>query len=138
MGPVTATMVAFAIGFLIKWIFLTIVFYIAGRAVTGINTKGSDALIVAFIGALISEILHYAFSWFIITYGLDILFWWLPAVGSALITFIVYIPLFMKFFDAGLGGAIAIGLLCLILYIIIGIAMIFILAFLVVILLLGP
>lgn len=138
MGPVTAAMVAFAIGFLIKWIFLTIVFYIAGRAVTGINTTGSDALIVAFIGALVSEVIHFGFEWFITTYGLAALYWWLPAVGSALITFFVYIPLFMKFFDTSIGGAIAIGLICLILYIIIGIAMAFLLVFLAILLIAGP
>lgn len=139
MGILTAMLIGFAIGFLIKWIFLTLVFYAAGRIVSGVNAKFTDALLVAFIGSILSAILNIGFEYLIYvvmpTLGG---YWWLPAVGSALITLIAYIPLFMHFFDTGLGGALLIGILCVIFYIIIGIVMAFLLVFLFILLLAGP
>jgi len=124
-------LIGFAISFLIKWVFLTLVFYAAGRIVSGVNAKFTDALLVAFIGALVSEILHFGFQYLIYVVMPSLSgFFWLPPVGSALITLIVYIPLFMHFFDTGLGGALLIGLLCVFFYILIGVAMFFLLLFL--------
>lgn len=139
MGILTALLVGLVIGFLIKWIFLTLVFYAAGRLVSGVNAKFTDALFVALIGSIVSEVLHFGFE-YLIYVAMPSLgsLWWLPAVGSALITLIVYIPLFMHFFDTGLGGALLIGIVCVVFYIIIGVVMAFLLGFLLILLLFGP
>lgn len=137
MGILTAMLVAIAISFLIKWILLTLVFYAAGRIVSGVNAKFTDALLVALIGSIVSELLHFGFN-----YALSVLGIALPElfaiIASALITLIVYIPLFMHFFDVGFGGALLIGLLCVIFYVIIGVIMVFVLGVLILLLILGP
>lgn len=118
---ITPELISTIISFFLKWILLSIAFYIAGRIVTGENTTYSKALLVAIIGSIISEILHWAFRWQLDIIGLDPNLLWLADVGSALITIIVYIPFFMKFFNAGFWGALAIGMFCVILYLIIGV-----------------
>lgn len=115
----TAELISTIISFILKSIFLSFVFFFAGRVVTGENTTYSRALLVAVIGSFISEVLHWAFRWQLDNIGLDPNLFWLANVGSALITIIVYIPFFMKFFDAGFWGALAIGMFCVILYLII-------------------
>jgi hypothetical protein len=137
MGVLTALLIGTAISFLIKWILLTLVFYAAGRIVSGVNAKFTDALLVALIGSIVSEILHFGFNYALTALGIglpDLL----AVIASALITLIVYIPLFMHFFDTGVGGALLIGLLCVIFYVIIGIAMAFLLIFLFILLIAGP
>ncbi|MFX1562374.1 MAG: hypothetical protein ACFFDP_03605 [Promethearchaeota archaeon] len=117
----TAELLSTIISFILKSIFLSFVFFFAGRIVTGENTTYSKALLVAIIGSFISEALHWAFRWQLDIIGLDPNLLWLADVGSALITIIVYIPFFMKFFNAGFWGALAIGMFCVILYLIIGV-----------------
>lgn len=113
------------IALVILWLSTAFVFWIAGRIVSGMNTTFKDALIVAFVGALVNTVLQSVFEWLwsfiplgplspyetLITFGL-----------TAFITLLVYIPLIMKFFDVGLGGAILVGILVIIFGIIIGIA----------------
>lgn len=108
--------------FLVKWVILTIVFYITGRIVAGLNAKFSDAVIVAFVGSLLSAILHAGFEIGLPMLGLPFAHETInliALIGAALITVIVYLPLFMHFFDVGFGGAVAIGILCLIIYVLI-------------------
>jgi hypothetical protein len=117
-----------AIAFFIKWVLLTIVFYITGRIVSGVNAKFTDALIVAFIGSLLSAILHWGFDYIFPILGLPFAASTLELiaiVGAALITVIVYLPLFMHFFDVGFGGAVAIGILCMVFYVLIQIPVIY-------------
>jgi hypothetical protein len=137
MGLLTFLIVLTVISFLIKWIFLTIVFYAAGRIVSGVNAKFTDAVLVALIGSIVSEILHWAFNYVLGLLGIG-LPWLFAAVASAIITMLVYIPLFMHFFDTSLGGAILIGLLCLIFYVIIGFVTAFLVVFLAFLILVGP
>lgn len=115
----TAELISTIIGFFLKWILLSVVFYIAGRIVTGENTTYSKALLVAIIGSIISEMLHWVFRQQLSIIGLDPTLLWLANIVSALITILAYIPCFMKFFKAGIWGAIAIGMFCVIMYILI-------------------
>ncbi|MFX1476482.1 MAG: hypothetical protein ACFFCO_13575 [Promethearchaeota archaeon] len=92
------------------------------------NAKFTDAVIVAFVGSLLSAILHWGFNVGFPMLGLpfapetiDLI----ALVGAALITIIVYLPLFMHFMDVGIGGAVAMGILCLIIYILIEIPVYF-------------
>ncbi len=108
--------------FFVKWVILTVVFYITGRIIAGINAKFTDAIIVAFVGSLLSAILHWAFEVGLPMLGLPFApetINLISLVGAALITIIVYLPLFMHFFDVGFGGAMVIGILCLIIYVLI-------------------
>jgi hypothetical protein len=137
MGLLTLEIVLFVIGFLLRWIFLTIVFYAAGRLVSGVNAKFTDALLVALIGSIISEVLHEGFRYVLVLFGIG-----LPdliaGIASALITVIVYIPLFMHFFDTSLGGALLIGLICVIFYVLIAFLTAFLVVFLGFLILFGP
>lgn len=114
-------LLADGIGFVLRWILFTIVFFIAGRIVSGVNTTFTDAVVVAFIGSVVSSFVHLIFHTFLLLSGLSASLFWLPDLGSALITIAVYIPLFVKFFDTRIFGAIAIGMMCVVFYIIIGI-----------------
>jgi hypothetical protein len=117
-----------AVYFLVKWVLLTIVFYITGRIVSGVNAKFSDAVIVAFVGSVLSAILHWGFDFVFPSLGLPFASSTIELIAivcSALITVIVYLPLFMHFFDVGFGGAVAIGILCLVIYVLIQIPVVF-------------
>lgn len=114
--------------FFVKWVILTAVFFITGRIIAGVNAKFTDAIIVAFVGSLLSAILHWAFEIGLPLLGLPFApetINLISLVGAALITIIVYLPLFMHFFDTGFGGAVAIGILCLIIYVLIEIPVLF-------------
>jgi hypothetical protein len=118
-----------AVYFVVKWVLLTIVFYITGRIVSGVNTTFTDAVVVAFIGSLLSAILHWGFDYIFPLLGLPFpnpTIELIAIVCSALITVIVYLPLFMHFMDVGFGGAVAIGILCLVIYVLIQIPVAFI------------
>ncbi len=125
-------LISLLISFFVKWVILTIVFYITGRIVSGVNAKFSDAIIVAFIGSLTSFVLHevlgYIFDFVVPTLGLPYSIQLLDLLELAiagLITLVVYLPLFMHFFDVGFGGAVAIGILCLVIYVLIEIPIIY-------------
>lgn len=89
--------------FLIELFMLTIVLYVAGRAVVGERrARLSDALIIAFLGTILSAI-FIAF----IPYGLVAL------ILSALI----WLLLIKRLYETGWLGAIAVGILALLIFI---------------------
>jgi hypothetical protein len=106
---------------IVVWLVISLVFYAAGRVVSGINTTFTDAMIVALVGAICYAVLTAIFQIMeptLVTMltGLG-MGWFAPYLGfvaSSLITLCVYIPLIMKFFDTGFWGAVAVGLLVII------------------------
>ena len=120
------------IPFLIVWLLGSLILWIAGRVVAGPeNAKFTDALWISLLGAIINEIL----GWVIDTFVGPLL----PAglIGQILaiaipllVVFILYIWLIMHFFDTGILGAIAVGLLYVIFMIIIAFILVFILVLL--------
>ncbi len=129
MGLLLYLIVIAIMALIMLWITLALVFFIAGRIVSGMNTTFKDALIVAFLGALVTTILQNALDYVFTTFGpftpYDSI---LSFAIAGLITLIVWIPLIMKFFDVGLGGAILVGLLAIVFTIIIGFIMVILIA----------
>ncbi len=112
-----------AIVFLVVWLVATLVFYAAGRVVSGINTTFTDAMIVSLLGAICNAVLTAIFNYIFATptvqgilaaAGLSAYAYVLSVAISSLITICIYIPLIMKFFDTGFWGAVAVGLLVII------------------------
>jgi hypothetical protein len=136
MGLLLYLIVVAIMALIMLWITIALVFFIAGRIVSGMNTTFRDALVVAFVGALVTTILQTLLDWVFTTFGpftpWDTL---LSFALAGFITLIVYIPLIMKFFDVGIGGAILVGLLAIVFTIIIGFIMIILIAVLAIVLL---
>jgi hypothetical protein len=133
-----------AIVFVVIWLVITLVFFAAGRVVSGINTTFTDAMIVALLGAICSTVLNAIFlileptiASFLTGLGLGAYAPYIGIVISALITICVYIPLIMKYFDTGFWGAVAVGLLVIIFQIIL-VATIYFIAWGVLLILFGP
>ena len=111
-----------AVFFLIGWIISAFIFWLAGRAVSGINTTFTDALIVALVRNIANTILQWVFTNIIDPMFISIPMWWIISlIIQIIIVLIVYIPLIMKFFDTSFWGAIAVGLLVIIITVVIGI-----------------
>ena len=117
-----------AIILLVVWLVITIVFYAAGRVVSGINTTFTDAMIVSLLGAICNTVLTAIFEYVfampsvvaaLAATPLGPYLGYLGIIISALITICIYIPLIMKFFDTGFWGAVAVGLLVIIFQIIV-------------------
>lgn len=107
-----------AILFVIGWLIIAFVFWIAGRIVSGMNATFRDALIVSLVGNIISAILEFLFDWFVEPLLTTIPFGGLLSlIIPAIIVLFVYVWLIMKFFDTGILGAIAVGLLVIIIWI---------------------
>ena len=116
-----------AIILLVVWLVITLVFFMAGRVVSGINTTFTDAMIVSLLGAICNTVLTAIFEYvFAMPAVLAVLLAtpvgpyvsYLGIIISALITICIYVPLIMKFFDTGFWGAVAVGLLVIIFQII--------------------
>jgi hypothetical protein len=115
-------LIILGLSFLVIWLVTSLVLWIAGRVVSGENAKFTDALLITLIGGILNFILLWLFQTFIQP--------WLLPLGTLgviliisipwLIVLIVYIWLIMKFFDTGILGAIAVGLIVIIISIIIG------------------
>ncbi len=106
------------IPFLIIWIFGSLVLWLAGRVVSGGNAKFTDALIISLLGAIINTALTFALDLWVLPLlppGWELLGLVLPLI----IILIVYIWLIMRFFDTGVAGALAVGILYIIFMIII-------------------
>lgn len=112
-----------AIVILVVWLIATLVFFAAGRVVSGINTTFTDAMIVSLLGAICNGVLTFLFNYIfatatvqsiLVATGLAPYSYVLSVCISSLITMCVYIPLIMKFFDTGFWGAVAVGLLVII------------------------
>jgi len=94
------------IGFIVKLIVLTVVFYIAGRVVVGRKrAKFSDAFVISLFGTLARTIL----SLFIPQY-------WLGEILSL----IVWLLLIRHYYETGWFGALAVGILAVIVMIVLG------------------
>ncbi|MFX0079599.1 MAG: hypothetical protein ACFE8O_10215 [Candidatus Hermodarchaeota archaeon] len=114
------------IPFLIFWIAGSLILWIAGRIVSGPeNAKFTDALWISLLGAILDVALTWVFDNFIapalLPFGLigDILILVIPLI----VILIIYIWLIMRFFDTGVLGAFAVGILYIIFIVIIGIIM---------------
>jgi len=126
MGFLLYLAVVIIISLIILWLGLAIALFIAGRIVSGVNTTFGEALLVALIGAILNSILHAIFDYFVMplvvlpppfdTYTSIISF-----ILSSVITLIVYLPLFKRFFDVSWGGALVVGIIAFIFMIIMGI-----------------
>jgi hypothetical protein len=86
------------ITFLISLIVATIAFFAAGRLLSGVNAKFSDAIFVALLGLLLKLGIDFTISFFLVP-GLNeiVVFAW--SVVSLLATFIVWMILVQHFFD---------------------------------------
>jgi hypothetical protein len=86
------------ITFVISFIVATIAFFAAGRLLSGVNAKFTDALFVALLGLLLKFGIDLAISYVLVP-GLNeiVVFSW--SVVSLLATFIVWMILVQHFFD---------------------------------------
>ena len=86
------------ITFVISFIVATIAFFAAGRLLSGVNAKFTDALFVALLGLLLKFGIDWAISYVLVP-GLNeiVVFSW--SVVSLLATFIVWMILVQHFFD---------------------------------------
>ncbi len=116
-----------AIILLVVWLAITLLFFMAGRVVSGINTTFTDAMIVSLLGAICNTVLTAIFQYIfamptvqaaLLATPVGPYLGYLGIIISALITLCIYIPLIMKFFDTGFWGAVAVGLLVIIFQII--------------------
>lgn len=112
--------------FIIFWIAGSLILWIAGRIVSGPeNAKFTDALWISLLGAILDTALTWVFDNFVTpslpTMGpiVDLIISLLPLI----IVLIIYIWLIMRFFDTGVLGAFAVGILYFIFIVIIGIIM---------------
>ena len=94
------------IEFIVKLIVLTVVFYVAGRVVVGKRrARFSDAFVISLFGTLVGTIL-----------SLFIPLYWLGEVLSL----IVWLLLIRHYYETGWLGALAVGILAVIVMIILG------------------
>jgi len=94
------------IEFIVKLIVLTVVFYVAGRVVVGKRrARFSDAFVISLFGTLVGTIL-----------SLFIPHYWLGEVLSL----IVWLLLIRHYYETGWLGALAVGILAVIVMIILG------------------
>lgn len=121
------------IPFLIMWLFGSLILWGAGRIVAGPeNAKFTDALWIALLGAILNEVLSWVIENFVspLLIPLGLIGQIIAIVLPLLVVFILYIWLIMHFFDTGVLGAIAVGLLYMIFMIIIAFILVFLLVFL--------
>jgi len=94
------------IGFIVKLIVLTVVFYVAGRVVVGKGrAKFGDAFVISLFGTLTGTILN-----------LFIPQYWLGEILSL----IVWLLLIRHYYETGWLGALAVGILAVIVMIVLG------------------
>jgi hypothetical protein len=84
--------------FLIQFIIATLAFFIAGRMLSGVNAKFTDALIVALLGLLLQLGIDAAID-FVLVPGLNVLVLYAWDVVGLIATFIVWMILIQYFFD---------------------------------------
>lgn len=118
-----AGLILLGLSFLVIWLVTSFVLWLAGRVVSGENAKFTDALLITLIGNILNFILLYLFQLFIQPFLLPLGLIGVILIISIpwLIVLVVYIWLIMKFFDTGILGAIAVGLLVVVISIIIGV-----------------
>jgi len=118
-----AELILLGLSFLVIWLVTSFILWLAGRVVSGENAKYTDALLITLIGNIINFILLYLFQFFVESLLLP-----LGLIGAILIisipwliVLVGYIWLIMKFFDTEILGAIAVGILVVVISIIIGV-----------------
>ena len=86
------------ITFVISFVVASIAFFAAGRLLSGVNAKVTDALFVALLGLLLKFGIDWSISYVLVP-GLNeiVVFTW--SVVSLLATFIVWMILVQHFFD---------------------------------------
>ena len=106
------------ITFIISFVVATIAFFAAGRLLSGVNAKFTDAIFVALLGLLLKLGIDWAIS-FVLVPGLNdiVLFAW--SVVSLLATFIVWMILVQHFFDTMFFRGLSIVLMAFILILVI-------------------
>jgi len=102
----TETLTGQLFAFIVSLIVLTIIFYIAGRVVVG-GKKAlfSDAFVISLLGTIVMNVCLYFFH---------------PLVG-AILSLIVWLLLIRHYYETGWLGAIAVGLMAVIVSIVIAI-----------------
>ena len=103
------------IAIIVNLIILTLVFYLAGVIVVGKRRALlSDAFVIALLGTAVSGICNYFFS---------------PLIGAVL-SFLVWILLIRHYYETGWLGALAVGILAVIIAVVMSLVVLFILALL--------
>jgi len=118
-----AELILLGLSFLVIWLVTSFILWLAGRVVSGENAKYTDALLITLIGNIINFILLYLFQFFVESLLLPLGLIGVILIISIpwLIVLVGYIWLIMKFFDTEILGAIAVGILVVVISIIIGV-----------------
>ncbi|MFX0077796.1 MAG: hypothetical protein ACFE8O_01010 [Candidatus Hermodarchaeota archaeon] len=118
-----AELIILGLSFLVIWLVTSFVFWIASRIIWGKNAQATDALLITLIGNIINFILLYFVQYFFEQHLLPLALIGVIIIISIpwLIVLVSYIFLIMKFFDTELLGAIAVGVLVVVISIIIGV-----------------
>ncbi len=118
-----AELIILGLSFLVIWLVTSFILWIVGRIAWGKDTQYTDALLITLIGNIINFILLYFFQYFIESLLLPLGLIGVILIISIpwLIVLVGYIWLIMKFFDTEILGAIAVGLLVVVISIIIGV-----------------
>ncbi len=111
----TEQLVGQLVNFVIGLIILTIVFYIAGRAVVGKKRAlFSDAFVISLLGTTVAIIVGFFMP--------DI-----PLI-SLILSLIIWLLLIKRYYETGWLGALAVAILAVIIYVVIGLILFLILA----------
>ena len=118
-----AELIILGLSFLVIWLVTSFILWIIGRIGWGKDAQYTDALLITLIGNIINFILLYFFQYFIEPLLLPLGLIGVILIISIpwLIVLVVYIFLIMKFFETEILGAIAVGLLVVLISIIIGV-----------------
>jgi hypothetical protein len=118
-----AELIILGLSFLVIWLITSFILWIIGRIGWGKDAQYTDALLITLIGNIINFILLYFFQYFIEPLLLPLGLIGVILIISIpwLIVLVVYIFLIMKFFETEILGAIAVGLLVVLISIIIGV-----------------
>ena len=116
----------FIIGFFLNWLILAGVFFISGRIVSGIYTTAAEAIFVSLIGSIVKTVVEGLMFILITVTGYGVILYWYPSLISLISVLIIYLYLFMKYFDTGIFGATAISMISLVFILILNILVIWI------------
>ncbi len=111
----TEQLVGQLVNFVIGLIILTIVFYIAGRVVVGKKRAlFSDAFVISLLGTTVAIIVGF----------------FMPTIPliSLILSLIVWLLLIKRYYETGWLGALAVAILAVIIYVVIGLILFLILA----------
>jgi hypothetical protein len=118
-----AELIILGLSFLVIWLVTSFILWLVGRIIWGETAKYTDALLITLIGNIINFILLYLLQYFIEPLLLPLGLIGVILIISIpwLIVLVGYIWLIMKFFDTEILGAIAVGLIVVVISIIIGV-----------------